>query len=136
MIGILESGLPSGGLCVQNNNSIEHLKECLQKKNVYIKNKSIKKSVLWNNAFIFNFVHPEDGSIKFSYANTFRLRLDPTFEYSIFFFDKNFKLVTINPDIVRRNSFIIRKRSVVINIFLRVTKLGFAVLVLFFLSGN
>ena len=111
------------GLCGKNNDSLEHLEECIKENNVIVENiyglKSMDKFYLFDEYTLYDFVQPEDGSIKFSPHNTLQLGLDPTFEYSVAFYDKNFMIITINPDIVRRNELFIKK-SVYPFIYLRV----------------
>ena len=122
----------SKGLCGKNNDSLEHLKECIKENNVIVENiyddeifyglkSAMDKFYLLDAYTLYNFVQPKDGSIKFSPHNSFQLGLDPTFEYQVAFYDTNFMIMTINPDIVKRNGLLIKK-SVYPFIYLRVNK--------------
>ena len=104
------------GLCGKNNDSLKHLEECIKENNVIVENiyglKSMDKFYLFDEYTLYDFVQPEDGSIKFSPHNTFQFGLDPKFEYLVSFYDKNFMIMTMNPDIVRRNALNIKKLRV------------------------
>ena len=112
MIGVIKTS-NSEALCGKNNSSIGNLKECIKENNVIMENiyglKSLEKFYLLDQYTLYNLVQPKDGSIKFSPHNTLQLGLDPSFEYSVTFYDKNFMIMTMNPDIVRRNTLIIKK---------------------------
>ena len=139
MIGVIKTS-NSEALCGKNNSSIGNLKKCIKENNVIMENiyglKSLEKFYLLDQYRLYNFVQPKDGSIKFSPHNTFQLGLDPKYEYSLTFFDKIFMMLTMNPDIVKRNILNIKK-GIYSYIYLRV-KRGVVLLspALFSLSGN
>ena len=124
VIAVIKTAV-NGEIYAKNNNSIENLKECIKKNNVFVENiyglKSLEKFYILDQYAIYHFVQPKNGSIKFSPYNTLQLGLDPSFEYSLMFFDKNFMIMTMNPDIVRRNTVFIKK-NVYPYIFIRVSK--------------
>ena len=99
------------------------MKDFIKENNVIVENiyglKSLDKFILLDDYNICNYIHPEDGSIKFSPHNTFQLGLDPKFEYLVSFYDKNFMIMSMNPGIVRRNALNIKK-GVFTYIYLRV----------------
>ena len=59
--------------------------------------------------YLAHFVKPKDGLIKLNRTNTFGIGLDSDFEYIVEFYDRNFFLISSNPDVVSKNMLMIKK---------------------------
>ena len=106
--------------------SVEEFKICMdQNTKLFIKQiniKSFKHEILPSSFFTAQMIFPKDGSIgsnKTDYE-TPTLRLDPSFEYVLRFFDKDFFLYLNNPLIVQRSTLRIKRNSTFLHVHLKV----------------
>ena len=121
MIYLTKSGNVAKPICDENISSIELYKNCVETSNdifnttvpPWIKfpgSLTSEKFYLLDENYVFHYVKPKDGLIKFNMTSTFGMGLDPNFEYFVEFHDRNFMLQTSNPDIVPKDILIIRKK--------------------------
>ena len=113
-----KSGIISKPICTDNVHSFELYKKCVEKENdiynppLWAKlpgSASSDKFYVLDEYYLAHFVKPKDGLLKLNRTNTFGIGLDSDFEYIVEFYDRNFFLISSNPDVVSKNMLMIKK---------------------------